>query len=267
VAVVSKGTWERQGEAYMRFLREEEQRVVAMNLPAFSDMQEKRKLWPLREGYHNESKTYYGRVGVHFGNHTPVFEAGARILDLGCSKGLTTIELANIHRGCEVLGIEVRGYLKGFMDYISERVGDNGLYLWRHVPPGLRHRVSGIERRMALPAGFIIGDGFKSSFPDKSFDAVYCMGNIYYVMNQLDDQTRNERFRQVFRLVKDGGYLLVSGGSLSDFNREYDVAAVVVRKDGEKVALEHASVHDSLFTGWDAFFRDRRLRSAIPCLS
>lgn len=237
MAAMSMAALNRRREAYQRFLRREDARIVRSCPDSFRGIDEMRKAWPVGEGYHNEGDTYYGRVVTTFGNLVPKLEAGSRVLDWGCSRALTTIELANIHAGCEVVGLEVRKYMDALIRYTIERTSGNGLYLLNHVPPELAGKVGGIKPRMELPERFVIADGFNAPFPDGSFNAVYCMNNLYYVLNYLNDHKKFERFHQVIRLVKPGGRLLLSGGATIDGLD--DVFAMVMRKEEGRMILEH----------------------------
>ncbi|MDE1865292.1 MAG: class I SAM-dependent methyltransferase [Candidatus Micrarchaeota archaeon] len=215
------------------FLRDEEVKVVRENLGIFRRIDQDRKKWLLSEGYHNNEFTYYGRVKAEFGDSTPVLKEGSRVLDWGCSVGVTTIELANLHKGCEVTGLEVRGYLKCFTDHIIAQVKADPSYLGNRIPPELRRAIK-VPERLLLPKEFLVADGFKAPFPDHSFDAVYCMNNLYYVLNTLDDHRRFERFHQVIRLVRPGGYFMLSGGgTVGTDGSSSDLMMMVLRKEKE----------------------------------
>jgi SAM-dependent methyltransferase len=201
-----------------------------------------RKAWPLEGGYHNQTETYYGRVAVTFGSHAPSLGPGSKILDWGCSRGLTTIELANLNAGCEVVGIEVRRYMDALIRHTLEQTSRDGRYLLNHVPPELTGKIHGIKQRMLLPKRVFIADGFSAPFRDGSFDAVYCMNSLYYVLNRLDDHRRFERFQQVIRLVKSGGYLMFSGGGSS---KDLDsVFVMVMRKEDGEMVVKHVNRSD-----------------------
>ena len=58
-------------------------------------------------------------------------------------------------------------------------------------------------------------DGYKSDFPDNSFDAVFCNNNLYYVLRELNILQAREIFGGIGRLVRQNGHLVISseGGS------------------------------------------------------
>jgi SAM-dependent methyltransferase len=189
----------------------------------------------LTDGYHNCLSTYYGRVINTFGANIPEIRHGGKVLDWGCSKGYTTFELANIHEGCSVIGIELRGYMKAFMDHTTQMVEDDPRYLRRITEPWVRKQMD-FRKRPAMPEKFVFCDGFKAPFRSGTFDAVYCMNNLYFALNLMPTDTARARFKAVARLIKPGGYLLVSGNNEGGEN---SVSSFVLRRTENGMRFEH----------------------------
>lgn len=235
---------ERQERMYEDFLLAEDDSISRKIKPQLRlGVDEfKRSGLTIKAGYHNEVHSYYGRVHFHFGRRKLTLRPNSKILDWGCSKGFTTIELANTYPEADVTGIEVRGYLKPFIDYTLERTKANGLYLWRHVPPSLRRSGIRIGREMKLPGNIMIGDGFHAPFPDESFDAVLCTSNFVYAIPLMPPELVLMRTQQILRLVKPNGYLTLSAGKL-DYSRhnESDAFSIILRKDEDGVSLERST--------------------------
>jgi len=161
------------------------------------------------EGYHTQDENYYGRVEQTFRSSIPHIKDGGLILDWGCAKGHTTLELANLCPRSTVIGIDIwvgntedtkktleearKGYVSKFHDILSN---NQQVYL---------------GGELKLPSSFILADGFEAPFPDEKFDAVYCMNNLYFVLKKMKKGIANKRFHEVGRLVKSNGYLLISG--------------------------------------------------------
>jgi len=155
--------------------------------------------------YHITGGTYPDRVKNTFGKDLPKIRHG-RILDMGCSIGQTTIELATRYPDSTIIGIDINPCNLCLSDEsISDarqgfdRLGDQVI------------KCSGREYKM--PTGFILGDGFRPPFPDNTFNAVFCMNNIYYMHLHRTNEHVRRRLPQIANIVKPGGYLLVSGNT------------------------------------------------------
>lgn len=131
--------------------------------------------------YWTKGATDKRRMALLFGNMLPILPADARILDLGCSVGWTTEEIAELYPGATVIGIDVNG----------ERIRDANL--------------------MAKNARFLVADGYALPFADESFDAVFCANNVMFMLEELD---RNGMLSKVFggieRVAKPQGYFLLA---------------------------------------------------------
>lgn len=161
------------------------------------------KRYPMSAGYWNSSSTFASRVRLNFGSFIPKVSDGSWILDFGCSLGLTTIALANIHKKSNVIGIDINrvGYLANYcgVQEMYSAMKECRFYL------GNGYKKS--------PYAFLIADGFHAPFKDGSFEAVYCMNNLYYLLKDIKPDLLTLRFNQVGRVVKEGGYLLISGNN------------------------------------------------------
>lgn len=221
------------------YLRDEDRTIVASIGSRFGPLMAAARKLKIEEGYHNQVDTYYGRVSACFGDFKADLKPGSRILDWGCSMGYTTIELANIYRNCSVTGLEVRGYLREFIGHAVQEAKRNRSHLEMHIPPWLWGKVD-LPEVLRFPFKFVIADGFNAPFRDETFDAVYCMNNLYYTLvhgkkGDISGDLVEKRMGQVLRLVKHGGYMFVSG--MSGKNDSSIDSWAVVRRDGMNVDL------------------------------
>ncbi|HLD33165.1 MAG TPA: class I SAM-dependent methyltransferase [Candidatus Nanoarchaeia archaeon] len=159
-------------------------------------------------GYWISDVTRYGRVRETFGASLPYLNHQS-ILDFGCSRGLTSIELADICPDSTVVGIDI----------------DTHRYSLDH--PRLR---------------FVHADGYRAPFRDKSFDTVICMNSLYHCMPDVSDETLRQRFHDISRLVKDDGLLLFGGQTTSVGRHEF----VIFRKEPPIVPVDHKMKPDYL---------------------
>jgi SAM-dependent methyltransferase len=106
--------------------------------------------------------------------------AGARILDAGCGAGMTAVDL--IGRGFHVHGVDVSDKMIAHCRKNFEAGG---------IGP----------ERFELTHGDVLSAGFEAG----SFDAVSALGFIQY----QDDEVTS--LRELYRLLKPGGLLFVSG--------------------------------------------------------
>jgi SAM-dependent methyltransferase len=101
-----------------------------------------------------------------------------RILDAGCGAGYTTAEL--IKAGWDVAAIDISGAL----------VADANKYV--------EEQCDKPDVAMQTPVTDL------SAFPDSSFDALLCVGVLYYV------EDTEQAYREFNRVLRTGGVLLVS---------------------------------------------------------
>jgi ubiquinone/menaquinone biosynthesis C-methylase UbiE len=239
---------------YAGFLRDEDRKVVQrLGIEALELLATNREKWTLPEGYHNEHQTYYGRVHMHLRGSLVKLKPKSKILDWGSSRGVTTIELANIYPDCDVTGIDVRRFWKAFSEYLVEEIAKNPSYLKNYLHSDLRVGYA-IPRQIKFPKEFISADGFDAPFANGTFDAVFCMNNIYYVLTQMESAKAKERLRQVTRLVKRGGYLVVSGADISE--GEVTLAVLQKQSSGEMELMRMRK------PSWSGFEKIARLTEA-----
>ena len=103
---------------------------------------------------------------------------GARILDLGCGTGLTSVNL--LQRGFIVVGIDVS---EGMLDLARKNCKQFGL---------------------ECNATFQLGNAEQLDLQDDSFDAVIAMGLIEYL------EWDRWALQEMHRVLKPGGYLIVT---------------------------------------------------------
>lgn len=107
------------------------------------------------------------------------------ILDLGCSSGVTTQEIADIYQDSQIIGIDVN------------------------------------HRRLRIASGlnsnanihFLLADGYQMPFSDLAFDAVFCMNNLNQVIGceMISRKKLVEIANEIARVIKPRGYLMFSG--------------------------------------------------------
>lgn len=133
-----------------------------------------RGYWPMTETCR--------RVQTTFNGNLPTISSG-RILDLGCSIGITTEEIASTYSNCDIYGIDTN-------------------------PKAIeiaRERVKGkIE--------FTIGDGFKQPFPAEYFEGIFCMNNLGFTFNPEKPQIFGAHMDNILKMIKQEGHLFFSGG-------------------------------------------------------
>lgn len=131
-----------------------------------------------------------GRIKKTFGDNLPKIESGT-ILDLGCSDGKTTREIASIYPNSKVIGID-----------------DNETYIQK--AKRFTKEIKNIE--------FRVGDFYNLDFPADSVEAVFIMNNIYFAFSEnldcdldCDSITLKKVLPKILLPIKENGYLLASG--------------------------------------------------------
>ena len=116
---------------------------------------------------------------------------GLNVLDLGCGTGRNANYLAQL--GNTVMGIDIS---KTAIALAKNRAG---------------------EMKIDSQTNYIVGDiGADYPFPDEYFDLILDITSS----NSLNDKERNNYIKEIYRVLKKGGYLFVRG----------------LRKDGDKNA-------------------------------
>lgn len=138
------------------------------------------------EEYAGEQQDSWRRFYEEYLRPWVLRENAARVLEVGCGMGLGVRFLCE--DGIEAFGIDIPCLAKFWA-----RAGNN-------------------------PAHFINCDGARMPFPDNFFDAVYTLGTIEHIGTKVghytlaDDykQTRTEFAKEMLRVTKPGGRLLVT---------------------------------------------------------
>ncbi len=100
-----------------------------------------------------------------------------RILDMGCSVGMSTFALQEIYPKAEITGLDLSPYFLAVANYKSQAKNSN--IKWVH------------------------GAGENTGLPDNSFDLV----SIFLVCHELPQNATIEILKEVKRILKPGGYL------------------------------------------------------------
>ena len=138
-----------------------------------------------QEGYWTRDVTYARRLHGIFGNSLPITVTG-NVLDLGCNIGVTTEELCEFLPNARVMGIDIS-----------------------------KTSIEAANSRPNRSAKYELMDGYKSQYPDNSFDAVFCNNNVSYVVPTVSEDKGTEIIQGITRLVKPNGYLVLSEGGAS----------------------------------------------------
>ncbi|MFA5856337.1 MAG: class I SAM-dependent methyltransferase [Candidatus Pacearchaeota archaeon] len=158
-----------------------ETKLTAEYIP--QDCLEERSYWI-------SNSTWNGRVKETFGK-LPLLPKDSRILDWGCSYGLTTQEIQKLYPDSEVVGIDINPEVIQFAEILNRS------------PKFYR------EHGYRLPN--------QPPFMDESFDMVVLMNNLTFdnVGDNISDKDYRSILQGITRLVKSKGYLSISCASQS----------------------------------------------------
>ena len=142
--------------------------------------------------YYLGSSTRVGRISSTFGKYLPSIKRGC-ILDLGCSYGYTTVDLAKEYPGCAVIGIDK-----------EERRVQRAYANCR----AMMHDISQLPGRVT----FQVADGYflDKEFPHKKFHAIFAMNNIMFMADLMDDQQLVTVLMSLEDALVTRGHLLLS---------------------------------------------------------
>ena len=131
--------------------------------------------WPMNETCRRVKSTFEGSL--------PSIPSG-NILDLGCSIGVTTEEIASAYSDCKIYGLDINPKA---VEIARERVKNKSIE-------------------------FLVGDGFKQPFSTEYFNGIFCMNNLGFTFNPEKPQIFKKHLDNVLSMIKKEGYLLFSGG-------------------------------------------------------
>jgi ubiquinone/menaquinone biosynthesis C-methylase UbiE len=127
-----------------------------------------------------------------------------KVFEIGCGSGRCTVALAQ--RGYLVHALDS---VAGMVDSTQERVGQAGV-------------------RSSVSVG--LGDAHKVTFPDRSFGLVLAIGVIPYL------HSPQEAFREMARVLRPGGVLLVTAGNRWRLNEVLDPWLSPLMRPAKRVA-------------------------------
>lgn len=146
----------------------------------------------------NSKQTYEFVIFHAFKGDLPPIKRGV-ILDWGCSYGGSTRELARHYSDSQILGIDLN----------QERLN------WIPREPNIK---------------LIRCDGYNLPFDKEHFDAIFCMNNLWWLLDDkqlnLSDKMIRKILSRITPFVKQGGYFSVGHGGMeglsghSTFKRE-----------------------------------------------
>lgn len=112
-------------------------------------------------------------------------QRNSRVLDVGCGNGKTMIPLAK--KKYDVIGLDISGTALKTLEEILKR---SGIY-----------------------ANLVLGDMVAFPFHDGCFDTVLCN----YVLTHLLDEDRIKGVNEIWRVLKNNGFLFIEVFSTDDF--------------------------------------------------
>ena len=136
-----------------------------------------------KEKYWIRTDTYNLRIDMHIGwDNMPLVKQG-KIMDWGCSEGMTTIELSLIYPHCDILGIDVNPLV---IELAKNRTNER--------------------------VHFMEADGYELHFPPKAFNAIFCMNNLgpAYYCSEKDNKFFKKVIKSLGNIIADDGILFVS---------------------------------------------------------
>lgn len=175
----------------------------------------------LEEFYHLDTITYEGRMHQMIEHLPDIFEFDKvyTILDAGCSKGLTTVELSQIFQNSKIVGIDL---VNKFIDFQNNP------------------NISFQQNDMYLP-----------NFPKESIDIVFMANNALHIINKMFSFCYEGSFftDEIISLLKPSINVLKTGGklvlycdfdgpfSLSGLSRLFRLSFLIIEKTEQGVVL------------------------------
>ena len=137
------------------------------------------------------------------------FPPGGRVLEVGCGNGKTAVALAK------------RGYRVTGMDFSQKAID--------------------ICRELILDANFVCASVLNIPFENGSFDGI----SAFHVLEHLTDEELDKASEELYRVMKEGGYLLVKSFAEGDMRAGKGTASgdSVIRGNG---ILYHYFTEDEL---------------------
>lgn len=164
--------------------------------------------------YHADPTTHYYRAFREFEGFKINVHQGENILDWGCSFGVSTLAIANIYPNANVIGLDIDLYRirrallhtlvdakSGYVTVYSKSIGC------------MVHEYIDNYNNLKLPEFFVVADGFKTPFAHSAFKAIFCMNNLYYMLNIIPKEELSSSITHILKLLSEDGYLFVSGSS------------------------------------------------------
>lgn len=144
------------------------------------------------------------RVISTFETSLPKISFG-KLLDLGCSIGITSEEISSLYPNCNVYGIDINPKV---IEVAKERVKNGNIE-------------------------FLVGDGFKKPFPAENFDGIFCMNNLGFTFNPGEPRIFKGHLDNILFMLKKEGYFLFAGGLctsaiLQKFAEGYKIKSLLV---------------------------------------
>jgi hypothetical protein len=187
--------------------------------------------------YHTDPTTHYTRVKRDFEGFEIKVTAGAPILDWGCSVGATTVAIANMYPRNPVYGIDISEVrIKIAAEKTIKEAQDGYVSVYMKNLGCMVHEYISEPKPLRLPK-FFVADGFMPPFADNSFAMVYCMHNIYYSFERVNNDQMRKMLAPIASIISPGGYLMISGGRAN-----LSLESMALRKgDGFSVAFTNFS--------------------------
>ncbi|MEM0201208.1 MAG: methyltransferase domain-containing protein [Candidatus Micrarchaeaceae archaeon] len=160
--------------------------------------------------YHTNPMTYFYRTKREFEGVNLNINKTDKLLDWGCSTGVSTLAIANYFQTNNVIGLDISETRVRIAINKNIPSANNGYVIVYNNSIGSLVKEQ-IPEKLIIPNFFLISDGFYPPFKDGTFKAVFCMNNIYYILNKSKPNDLSLKIKGITRLVSNEGYLIISG--------------------------------------------------------
>jgi SAM-dependent methyltransferase len=156
------------------------------------------------EHYWKHQFTIYGRVKDTFGeDFLQSIQITGKVADVGCSQGITTIEMANLFPNSDIFGFDIN------REILDMARNSQGYHTKKMITNGEinSEKVNSINSRLL----FFVEDGYDLNWPDK-FQGMFYMNNL---MSQLINHGEIPNLEGVLKGIdyhlETDGFLFFSG--------------------------------------------------------
>ena len=167
--------------------------------------------------YWINNTTCFGRVKNTFGFSLPRSSKIKNILEIGCSIGMTTLELNELYPGSNIIAADIN----------SVNLARSNLKRFKNIT-------------------FYHGDGYyPSTFCNiNSQDAVFLMNNLAHVANKMNSFDLESVLHNISSVLKPGGYMLISSDDCYIISRKKEYSQEIIKcyKSGGIAYNNHSKI-------------------------